>query len=198
MAPAVKRFLQEAGVHPFQLSPTGWQAVLGTYMLWWDVHGVVPSLEEYKATFSLRPSNRPGLFYAYKFGTEVILGKHSPKGWFKMWCFMGGNWEGEGDPSGWAYRVPRSFGAAGWSGTRPRGPASLINRSNMILDLPKEKKDRWVVLSEENLRKHNLGARDVETHQTQIGKGALHLSQVGSLGTKLTILFLFFCSGLFR
>ena len=49
----------------------------------------------------------------------------------------------------------------------------------MILDLPEEKRDRWVVLSEENLRKHNLGARDVETHQTQIGKGALHLSQVG-------------------
>lgn len=74
MVTIIKRFLQEAGIHPFQLALTGWQAVLRTYMVWMYVHGVAPTLKEYKVTFSLRPFNRPRLFYAYKFGTEVLLG----------------------------------------------------------------------------------------------------------------------------
>lgn len=78
MAPTVKRFLQEVGIQPFQLSLTSWQAFLGTNMLWFYVHGTLPTLKEYQVTFSLRHSNRPGLFCAYKFKINIVLGKYSP------------------------------------------------------------------------------------------------------------------------
>ena len=45
MAPAVRRFLSEAPLHPLQFTGKGWQSLIGHIVLWRNKYGDDPSIE---------------------------------------------------------------------------------------------------------------------------------------------------------
>ena len=152
----LRRFFHLAPLHPVQLSPSGWQVLLGAYIQWRRLHNADPTMEELRATFSLRTSGVAGHYYGYRFTTPVLEGLASPKNWAKRWFFMGGAWEGMGPSSTWRYRVPSDFHVINWPTTRPTYPPGVIARSDLVLDLDPIEKSRREVLSPGNLRDYGL------------------------------------------
>ena len=63
----LRRFFHLAPLHPIQLSPSGWQVLLGAYIQWRRLHNADPTMEELRATFSLRTSGVAGHYYGYRF-----------------------------------------------------------------------------------------------------------------------------------
>lgn len=111
-----------------------------------------------------------------------------------MWCFMGGSWKGEGSPSGWAYRVSKSCGAARWFRTTPCGPKGLISWSNLILAAKRDYKE---LLFEENLTRHSMRVKDIETQGTPCsrnGIGSPYLSSGWITISDLSNLFFSLCT----
>ncbi|KAJ4713034.1 hypothetical protein OWV82_015183 [Melia azedarach] len=96
--PFFAQILSGLGVAPAQLSFMDWRNLAGLYILWKEVLGVEPTIEDVHATFTLTTApKKPGLYYLRTYtGQPHLVPQVNPntadKTWDDFWFVVSGKW----------------------------------------------------------------------------------------------------------
>ncbi|KAJ4724966.1 hypothetical protein OWV82_003897 [Melia azedarach] len=96
--PFFAQILSGLGVAPAQLSSMAWRNLAGLYILWKEVLGVEPTIEDVHATFTLTTApKKPGLYYLRTYtGQPYLVPQVNPntadKAWDDFWFVVSGKW----------------------------------------------------------------------------------------------------------
>ncbi|KAJ4719016.1 hypothetical protein OWV82_010637 [Melia azedarach] len=96
--PFFAQILSGLGVAPAQLSSMAWRNLTGLYILWKEVLGVEPTIEDVHATFTLTTApKKPGLYYLRTYtGQPHLVPQVNPntadKAWDDFWFVVFGKW----------------------------------------------------------------------------------------------------------
>ncbi|KAJ4715188.1 Myristoylated alanine-rich C-kinase [Melia azedarach] len=92
------QILSGLGVAPAQLSSMAWRNLAGLYILWKEMLGVEPSIEDVHAIFTLTTAlKKPGLYYLKMYTGKPHLVPHvnlnaTDKAWDDFWFVVSGDW----------------------------------------------------------------------------------------------------------
>ncbi|KAJ4715161.1 hypothetical protein OWV82_013549 [Melia azedarach] len=117
--PFFAQILSGLGVAPAQLSSMAWRNLAGLYILWKEVLGVEPTIEDVHATFTLTTApKKPGLYYLRTYtGQPHLVPQVNPntadKAWDDFWFVVSGDWGQTVAEDGETYVVPNQFKWAG-------------------------------------------------------------------------------------
>ncbi|KAJ4703600.1 hypothetical protein OWV82_023479 [Melia azedarach] len=89
--PFFAQILSGLGVAPAQLSSMAWRNLAGLYILWKEVLGVEPTIEDVHATFTLTTApKKPGLYYLRTYtGQPHLVPQVNPNTADKAWTIFG-------------------------------------------------------------------------------------------------------------
>ncbi|KAJ4703225.1 hypothetical protein OWV82_023155 [Melia azedarach] len=121
---SVELSLPRPGFRPSQpgsseLSSMAWRNLAGLYILWKEVLGVEPTIEDVHATFTLTTApKKPGLYYLRTYtGQPHLVPQVNPntadKAWDDFWFVVSGDWGQTVVEDGETYVVPNQFKWAG-------------------------------------------------------------------------------------
>ncbi|KAJ4704673.1 hypothetical protein OWV82_021553 [Melia azedarach] len=117
--PFFAQILSGLGVAPAQLSSMAWRNLAGLYILWKEVLGVEPMIEDVHATFTLTTApKKPGFYYLRTYtGQPHLVLQVNPntadKAWDDFWFIVSGDWGQTVVEDGETYVVPNQFKWAG-------------------------------------------------------------------------------------
>ncbi|KAJ4715062.1 Myristoylated alanine-rich C-kinase [Melia azedarach] len=117
--PFFAQILSGLGVAPTQLSSMAWRNLARLYILWKEVLGVEPTIEDVHATFTLTTAPKKlGLYYLKTYtGQPHLVPQVNPntadKAWDDFWFVVSSDWGQTVVEDGETYVVPNQFKALG-------------------------------------------------------------------------------------
>ncbi|KAJ4716934.1 hypothetical protein OWV82_011882 [Melia azedarach] len=124
-------FLDDEGT---SLSSMAWRNLAGLYILWKEVLGIEPTIEDVHATFTLTTApKKPGLYYLRTYtGQPHLVPQVNPntidKAWNDFWFVVSGDWGQTVVKDGETYVVPNPFKWAGALRDEIPTPSSVTRR----------------------------------------------------------------------